>query len=77
LTTETWTPIYIGIIGGRNVRIEIDGSSALRAITTLPGSDEEVIINGGTRDELEDRLVVYAEFSERQAIHILRKAMER
>jgi len=61
----------------RYVRIDRGRGSLLRVITTALGLDEEIAIIGEIPSELEERLVVYADFTDAQANEIIRKVMFR
>lgn len=82
-TITHWTPIFFGMIGGRSVtrsryvRIDRGRGSLLRVITTALGLDEEIAIIGEIPSELEERLVVYGDFTDAQASEIIRKVMFR
>ena len=73
LTEEPWAPIYIATIGKRNVKVERNGYVCLRAVTTACGTEEEIVIDASTPDQLEDRLIVYGQFTETQAAFIMHK----
>jgi len=82
LSSSQWTPIHVGAMGNRSkgnrpIRIERGSGPMLRVVTTFPGSDEEITITGSTPNELEERLVVYGEFTDAQALEIIRKVLFR
>lgn len=78
-----WKPIHVGMVGNnrtfgsRKVKIERGGGATLRVITSALVTKEEIVISGSTPNELEERLVVYGEFTDAQAREIIRKVMFR
>ena len=73
LTKELWVPIYIAVVGKRKLKVERNDCACLRIITTACGTEEEIIINANTPGQLEDRLIVYGQFTEAQAAFIMHK----
>jgi len=71
------TPIFIGMIGMRNVNIEIDDKGMYSVTALQIGTENSIKIHGETPGQLERNLIIGGLFSEDEARQITYKIVHR